>query len=76
MAEIGELKVSDRVTVAGQEGVFFVLHLDSETLTATLLPNGPGPLLNKIPVETLALFPRQAPNGATTAPPRFSSSKT
>ncbi|HTG18229.1 MAG TPA: hypothetical protein VK747_23500 [Blastocatellia bacterium] len=66
MAEIGVLKVGDRVTQAGQGDVFFVLHLDFETLSATLLPSDTGPLLAKIPVETLAILPRPVSNGATT----------
>jgi len=61
MAEIGQLKVGDRVTLAGQDGVFFVLHLEPETLTASLLPSGNGPVLNKVPVDTLTFL--SAPEG-------------
>ena len=53
MADIGLLKIGDRVTVAGQDGVFFVLQVDFETLCASLLPSGDGPILNKIPADTL-----------------------
>jgi len=53
MAEIGVLKVGDRVTVAGQDGVFFVLSLDFETLSASLLPSDNGPIINQVPSDTL-----------------------
>ena len=67
MAEIGLLKVGDRVTVAGQGDVFFLLHVDFEALSVSLLPSDNGPILDKIPVETLAILPRPGPNGATAA---------
>jgi len=67
MAEIGSLKVGDRVNVDGRAAVFFVLHVNSETLSASLLPSDNGPILYKIPVETLTILPRAGPNGATTA---------
>ena len=53
MADFGLLKVGDRVTVAGQDGVFFVLHLDYETLCASLLPSDDGPIINRVPAESL-----------------------
>ena len=67
MAEIGLLKVGDRVNVDGRAGVFFVLHMDFDTSNASLLPSDNGPILYKIPVETLTILPRAGPNGATTA---------
>jgi hypothetical protein len=60
MAEIGQLKVGDRVTLVAQDGVFFVPHLDLETLTASLLPGDKGPALNKVPVDLTFL---SAPEG-------------
>jgi len=63
MAEIGLLKVGDLVTQAGQSDVFFVLQVDFETVSASLLPSDNGPILNKVPVETLAILPRSGPNG-------------
>jgi len=56
MAEIGTLKVGDRVTVAGQVGVFFVLSLDFETLSASLLPSDNRPIMNRVPADTLIFF--------------------
>jgi hypothetical protein len=53
MADFGLLKVGDRVTVAGQDGVFFVSHLDSERLCASLLPSDNGPIINGVPADTL-----------------------
>ena len=59
-------RIGDRVNVEGRVGVFFVLHVDQDTGSASLLPSDNGPILNKIPLETLALLPRPDPNGATT----------
>jgi len=61
MAENGQLKVGDRFTVAGHDSVFFVLHLDLETLSASLLPSDDGPVLNKVPADTLIFL--SAPEG-------------
>jgi hypothetical protein len=67
MAEIGLLKIGDQVTITGQGGVFFVLHLNFETLSASLLPSDDSQILNDISVDTLALLPRPGPGvtGAT-----------
>ena len=61
MAEIGQLKVGDRVAVDGQDGAFFVMHVDFETLSASLLPSDNGPILNKVPADTLIFL--TAPEG-------------
>jgi len=63
MAEIGPLKVGDRVTVAGQDGEFFVLHVDIETLSASLLPSGNGQILKEIAVDTLTALQLSDPVG-------------
>jgi hypothetical protein len=52
---------------SGRVGVFFVVDVDHETRSVTLLPGDTGRLLDKIPVEILAILPRPESNGATTA---------
>ena len=53
MADIGRLKAGDRVAVVGHDGVFFVLHLDFETVSASLLTSDGGPIINQVPADTL-----------------------
>ena len=50
-------KVCERVTVEGHEGVFFVLGVDPEPRTVSLLPSSDGPILKNISVDTLKLLP-------------------
>jgi hypothetical protein len=55
-----QVSVGDRVNVQGQDGVFFVLDLNRESRSASLLPSNSGPILNKISVDVLRLLPETA----------------
>jgi hypothetical protein len=58
-------KVGERVNIKGQEGIFFVLSLDAETRTVSLLPHDDGRVVDNVSVDTLTTLPRPDPNGAT-----------
>jgi hypothetical protein len=59
--------VGDRVNVDGGVGAFFVLYVNWETHSASLLPSDNGPILDQLPVGAMTLLPRPGPNGASTA---------
>jgi hypothetical protein len=54
-------KVGERVTVEGHKGVFFVLGVDLEPRTVSLLPSSDGRILKIISADTLKLLPAQRP---------------
>lgn len=58
------LRVGDRVNMEGREDVFFVLHVDLEAGTASLLPSDNGPVLKEIPMGSLKALPVAGSNGA------------
>jgi hypothetical protein len=65
MPEKNPLRVGDRVTVDGRDDVFFVLSVDLEKDSVSLLPRDNSPILNEISANALALLPKPGPNGAT-----------
>jgi len=56
MPEANGLRIGDRVTMEGSEGVFFVVDADPEAQTASLLPSDSGKILDKIAWATLKFY--------------------
>jgi len=51
-------KVGERVNVEGREGIFFVLTVNGESRTVSLLPHVDGRVLDNVSVDTLTMLPR------------------
>ena len=56
MQEVNPLRIGDRVTVNGHDAVFFVVDVDHQAQTASLLPTDSGRILDKISWETLKFY--------------------
>jgi len=51
-------KVGERVNVEGREGIFFVLTVNGESRTVSLLPHVDGRVLDNVSVDTLTMLLR------------------
>jgi hypothetical protein len=56
MPETNQMRIGDRVTMEGNDSVFFVIEMNHETQTASLLPSGEGKILSKIAWESLKFY--------------------
>jgi hypothetical protein len=51
-------RIGDRVNVAGRDGAYFVLTVNEEARTVSLLPHVDGRVLDNVSVDTLTMLPR------------------
>ena len=51
-------RVGDRVNITGQDAVFFVLDMNGEARSVSLLPSDNGRILSDISVDTLTVLPK------------------
>ena len=65
MSETNLPRVGDRVTVDGQDGVFFVLSVNDAAPSLSLLSSENGKVLDNIGMGSLTSLPRPGPNGTT-----------
>ena len=56
MTESSLLRIGDRVTMEGSEGVFFVVDMNTEAQTASLLPTGEGRILDLVSWKSVKFY--------------------
>ena len=56
MPQMNLLRIGDRVTMEGSNNFFFVVEMNHEAQTASLLPSDDGRILNEIAWETLRFY--------------------